>query len=290
MLAMTSKTPGSDIRPTLRDVISKAIVVAYKEDVSSLVSSLAAEGFDVEVLRTGYTDEEMTYSSQSRTFLSHRNAWRKAIDITGYTLICEADFVPCRGIGGFKVFWPWENTYSWGYLYQGSPRLLAMLGSEGFLRGHAAPMVCYVVNQTVACLMLQFFENQRENYNFRAYFTFEAHLQWYVTGFGAQAFIPLHHYGEHGGLPNPEHASFGALSREGRHRADNLKSSLHFLPLYARGSYLSFFRVRLAAHLLGFGRLLAGRWIIETNVYHLRRIDMLKMYLIGFRRLISWPL
>jgi hypothetical protein len=274
----------------LRDVISQAIVVAYQEDVDSLVTSLVAEGFDVDVLRTDYTSEEMTYSRASRCFLNHRNAWRKAVDVDAHTLICEADFVPCRGIGGFGVFWPLENPSAWGYLYQGSPRLIATMGPQKFLRGHAAPTVCYVVNSTVASLMLRFFDHQRDNYDLRTYFTFEAHMQWYLMSLGAEAFMPWYHYGEHGGLPNPEHARSGLTSNKGEHRADNLMSSLHFRPAYANGSYLSFLRVRFESRLMGFARLLTGRWIKKTNVYKCNGVDMARMYLIGLRRLISLPL
>ena len=32
-----------------------------------------------------------------------------ALESPSYTLICEADFVPCRGIGDFEVFWPIEK-------------------------------------------------------------------------------------------------------------------------------------------------------------------------------------
>ena len=114
----------------LREVISKAIIIAYREDVTKLVSSLTTEGFKVDVLRAEYTSEEMSYSKNSKTFVSHRKAWEKAAKTPDYTLICEADFVPCRGIADFDVFWPLENKYAWGYLYQGSPRLLAVVGPE----------------------------------------------------------------------------------------------------------------------------------------------------------------
>jgi hypothetical protein len=286
---MRGKAPRLKNRRILRDVIARVIVVAFREDVSRLVSSLASEGFKIDVLRPDYTKEEMTYSKNSRTFLNHRNAWQKAIDVNGYTLICEADFVPCRGIGDFEVFWPLENAHAWGYLYQGSPRLLAIVGSQRFLRGRAAPLVCYVVNKNVASLMLKFFDYAKEAYDFRSYFMFDAYLQRYVGVLGAEAFIPLYHYGEHGGLPNPEHATLGFLSNKGQHRADNLMSSLHFLPAYANGSYSSFIWVRLGAHLLGFARLMTGRWISRTNVYPLSPLDMFEMYLIGVWRLISLP-
>jgi hypothetical protein len=277
-------------RQSLRDVIDKVIVVAYREDVSDLVSSLKVEGFKVEVLRPKYTPEEMTYSKNSRTLLNHRSAWQRASQGTNYTLICEADFVPCRGIGDFEVFWPTEKVCAWGYLYQGSPRLLAMVGQRPYLRGHTAPLVSYVVNASVAELMIKFFEVEKKTYDLRSYFTFDAHLQWGVMGLGAEAYIPMRHYGEHGGIPNPEHERLGALPRAGRHRADNLMNSLHFLPQYANGSYLSYLQTRLGAHLLGFGRLLSGRWISSTDVYKFGGLDVVKMYLIGLRRLISLPL
>src|SRR5262249_37412065 len=148
-------------------------------------------------------------------------------------------------IGDFQIFWPLENERAWGYLYQGSPRLLAVVGSQRFLRGHTSPLVCYVINKTVAALMLTYFDQESKEYDLRTYFAFDSHLQWHVMGLGGEAFIPLRHYGEHGGLPNPEHASLGQLSNQGRHRADNLMSSLHFLPSYANGNYLWFLRVRL---------------------------------------------
>src|SRR5215471_3510097 len=140
---MMTKTRRLRSRPILRDVIDTVLVVAFKEDVSGLVSSLASEGFKTDVLRPDYTEEELTYCKNSKTFVSHRNAWQKAMDVNGYTLICEADFVPCRGIGEFEVFWPLENVQAWGYLYQGSPRLLALVGPQRFLRGRTAPLVCY---------------------------------------------------------------------------------------------------------------------------------------------------
>ena len=274
----------------LRDVIDKVIVVAYREDVTDLVSSFELEGFNVEISRPDYSAEEMTYSKNSRTFLNHRNVWKMALDSVSYTLICEADFVPCRGIGDFEVFWPIEKSCAWGYLYQGSPRLLALEGQRPFLRGHTAPLVSYVINRNVASLMLTFFEIEKEKHNFRSYFAFDAHLQWCVMGLGAEAFIPMHHYGEHGGVANPEHGRLASLPRDGNHHADNLMNSLHFLPPYANGSYLSYLRIRLSSHLLGFGRLLMGRWVSPTNVYHLSWLDVIKMYLIGLRRLISRPL
>ena len=52
------------------------------------------------------------------------------------------------------------NPLAWGYLYQGSPRLLALIGSQPFLRGHTAPLVAYVINQGVAEIFLWYYEGE----------------------------------------------------------------------------------------------------------------------------------
>ena len=102
---------------------------------------------------------------------------------------------------------------------------------------------------------------------------------------GAEAYIPLSHYGEHGGLPNPEHARLGRLPRAGVHRADNLAKRLRFLPEYAEGSYVKFFIERCKGRLLGWARLLSGRWVVRTDVYEISPMMMARMYVIGARRL-----
>jgi hypothetical protein len=200
---------------TFRDVVERAILLAWKEDVSPLVNALCQEGILSIVNRADYSAEELCFSRASRTFLNHRDAWEKASQLPGYTLICESDFVPCRGLGYFPVFWPTCDDNAWGYLYQGSPCLLALMISNGriFLRGHTAPLVAYVVNSTVAKVMLEFFEYEASRYDFREYFNFDAHLQWYIMGKGAKAFIPWRHYGEHGNLPNKEHPRLRKTSR-----------------------------------------------------------------------------
>lgn len=218
--------------------------------------------------------------------MNHRRAWEIAAGTQGYTLICEADFVPCNRLGDFPVFWSIANPMAWGYLYQGSPRLLAIVGPQRYLRGHCAPLVAYVVNQPVAECMLRFFDREIEEYGLQTYFTFDAHLQWWVMGRGAEAYIPLRHYGEHGGMPNPEHGLSGLVGRHGSHRADNLAGPLAFLPQYARGSWLSYRKERAVARALGWARLLTGRWIVDTNVYLRGLGSTVQMHWIGLRRLL----
>lgn len=271
-------------RPLLRDVVARSFILSYQEDVSSLENALQAEGLRPETRRARYDAVEQTYCRQYRCFLSHRNAWLRAAELEGSTLICEADFVPCAGLGGFPVFWPLNVPLAYGYLYQGSPRLL-WLAPDGLLRAHAAPMVAYVVNKDVARVFLEFFDAEMSTRTPLEYFTFDAHLQWFVMGRGAQAFMPLRHYGEHGGDPQPEHRRH-KLIRNVRHRADNLQAPLAFLPQYAKGSLLSFYRERIVARAYGLGRLFTGRWICETNVYDLHASDYLRMYRVGLQRLL----
>jgi hypothetical protein len=270
----------------LRDVVTKSLIVCYKEDVGELEAQLKLAGLAPTALRGAYTPEEQQYPLHIRCFMNHRNAWQIAAATPGYTLICEADFVPCRRLGELPVFWPLENPLAWGYLYQGSPRLLSLVGSMRFLRGHCAPTVSYVINQRVAEILLRFFDHEIREYGREKYFTFEAHLQWWVMGEGGEAYIPLRHYGEHGGLPNPEHAKSTMVRRAGRHRADNLVGPLAFLPQYARGSWAAFWLERANARVFGWARLLIGRWIIDTNVYTRDFRRTLDMQWIGLRRLL----
>ena len=97
--------------------------------------------------------------------------------------------------------------------------------------------------------------------------------------------MPCRHYGEHGGLPNKEHAAIGKLRQGGEHHADNLMAGLRFLPQYSRGSRLRFLLVRAKWRLLGIGRLLSGRWIVDTSVYDLSFRDRCRMFLAGAARL-----
>jgi hypothetical protein len=270
--------------------ISRSLIVCFRENVGPLEAALASAGLHPQVLRASYTSTELTFPAATRCLLSHRRAWQIAAASRGYTLICEADFVPCKTLGDLPVFWPTENPVAWGYLYQGSPRLLAILGPHRYLRGHCAPMVAYVVNSQVAECLLRFFEREIEEFGTQTYFTWDAHVPWWLMGEGAEAYIPLKHYGEHGGLPNPEHARSGVVTRAGHHRADNLAGPLAFLPQYARGSWLAYRRERAVARAMGWARLCTGRWISYTDAYPRSLKSTARMYWTGLCRLSSWSL
>ena len=83
--------------PPLRKLIKRTIILAYREDTSQLENTLRAAGLDPVIQRRTYTPTEQTYSRTIRCLLNHTDAWRAAAAATdGYTLILEADFVPCR--------------------------------------------------------------------------------------------------------------------------------------------------------------------------------------------------
>jgi hypothetical protein len=275
------------VTPTLSHVVGRSIILAWREDVDQLSTALKDEGLRPEIQRAAYTDEQAIFARNTRTFMNHCEAWKRAACYQDYSLVCESDFVPCAGLGSLPTFWPLENRLAWAYLYQGSPRILAAIGDRPFLRGHAAPLVAYVINATVANILIRFYDYELSKYDPREYFTFDSHLQWFAMGQGAEAYMPLRHYGEHGGLPNPEHGKVGRLPRAGAHRADNLVAPLKFLPSYAHGSRARYLLERSRARIYGLARLLSGRWVVRTNVYDFSLAARFRMYLIGARRLIG---
>jgi hypothetical protein len=274
-------------RRALRDVVTSSVIVAYKENVGQLERTLRSSGLNPSIYRAQYTKLEEQYAANTRCLMSHHAAWQIAKERRGYTMICEADFVPCVDVGSLATFWPLEHPLAWGYLYQGSPRLLAIIEPGKYLRGHCAPAVAYVINSSVAELFTRFFEDQMKSYDPFSYFTWEAHLQWWAMGQGTEAYIPMKHYGEHGGAPNPEHSQYRSAAHGGKHRADNLIDCLAFTPLYASRGRTAFARERFEARALGWCRLLTGRWIVDTNVYSRTTWETVRMYAIGLRRLLS---
>lgn len=273
--------------PRLSEVISQTYIVCHKEDVSDLHAALSEEGLNPSESRMAYSEEERNYHSSTKCFMNHASVWGKAASQPGYTLIVEADFVPCRGLGSLSTFWPTDDPEAWGYLYQGSPRLLALVGEDEFLRAHCSPTVAYVINSVVASKLVDFYKGEFGRHDPQTHYTFESHMQWWIMGQGGKAYMPARHYGEHGGQPNPDHAAVANLSRQGEHHADNLAAPLVFLPQYAEGSRLNYFRVRAVSKLLGVGRLATGRWVSVTDAYDLSRRDRLRMLWIGIKRLAS---
>lgn len=252
--------------PKIGDLVKRTIIVAYREDASALEKALEAEGLIPEVQRPTYTQEQMCYSRTIRCLLNHSAAWRKAAETPGCTLVVEADFVPCSGLAALPApFDPARHgPLAWAFLYAGGPRLLDVSDAP-FLQGHASCPVALLVSPGVAPHLVAFAERLlRETPDLTAYSQWDTVFQWYIMGSGARCYLPWRHYGEHGGLPNPEHnaTSAGLVARlglAGNHHAECLMGPLVFLPPYAEGSRSRFLRTRLVAKLVGLGRVLVGR-------------------------------
>ncbi len=249
---------GKGAAKALRDVSSGVVIVAHKEDTAPLRVVLEADGFSVDEVRGPYTSEQLAFSAIMRCFVNHANAWRIAVSRDRPTIIVEADFVPVRGFGNLPAPVPADRcSNSLAYLYSVGPQVWD-LATPSVARGHGGGMVALLIPPKVAELMLEFFHEELQNNPLGQYFPFDSKIGYWLKDRGVESYIPYRHYGEHGGMGNPEHVSAG-LGRP--HQADALQGPLAFLPMYAQGNALRFWKTRSRAHTWGVLRLLYGRFL-----------------------------
>ncbi len=211
---------------------SESIIVAHKEDTSSLEMSLRQEGFAVQVIRKEYSQRELGFSAIIRCLITHSCAWKVAAQRDTPTVIMEADFVPSRGFGSMPVPVPESRIHnSVGYLYACGPQIWD-IEDHRYARGHAGAMVALLIPPMVARALLEFFDEQMGNNPAGEYVPWDARVGYWLKERGMQSYIPYRQYGEHGGIQNPEHRVAG-LGRQ--HRADVLDGDLCFMPAYAQG-------------------------------------------------------
>jgi hypothetical protein len=282
--------------PPLRALASRVVILAYREDTGQLERCLRDQGLEPVVQRASYTPQELTYSRTIRCLLNHLAVWRDAAQAPGCTLVMEADFVPCRGFADLPApFDPARHgPLAWAYLYAGGPRILRVEPGP-FIGGHSACTVAMLISPQVAPLMVAFAEKlMAPPADLSAYSMWDTNLQWHVMGGGGRCYLPLRHYGEHGGEANPEHYAKkpGLVARLGisqNHHAECLMGRLAFLPPYAHGRLSRYLRKRALAKLVGFGRLCTGRVVPAKD--GLSAGQVVRAYWIGLRRLLSvhWP-
>jgi hypothetical protein len=212
----------------------------------------------VDDVRGPYTPEQLAYSSVVQALVNHANAWRIAAGRSLPTIVVEPDFVPVKGFGALPAPVPPENSgNSLAYLYSVGPEVWD-LAAANVARGHGGGAVALLIPPRVASLLLQFFDEELRANVSGKYRPWDSGMGYWLLQRGVESYIPYRHYGEHGGVGNPEHARFG-LGRA--HRADALQGKLAFLPTYARGSALRFRGTRIRARLWGVLRLVAGRFL-----------------------------
>jgi GR25 family glycosyltransferase involved in LPS biosynthesis len=121
-------------------------------------------------------------------------------------------------------------------------------------------MVAYIVTPQAAKYLIELAAEIRDKIGANNYSSWDSTIDSFLRQRKLKNYIPWRNYGEHGGLPNPEHRQ-NNLSQT--HRADILYNQLAFTPMYAgeKKDKLEFFWVRLQARSKGIARLLTGKFL-----------------------------
>ena len=257
----------------LRLLSSGVLIVAHKEDTTALRKTLLAEGFAVDEVRGPYTPKQLNFSASMRCRVNHANAWRIAAARDRPTIIVEADFVPVKGFGDLPAPIPADKINdSIAYLYSVGPQIWDLAGGN-VARGHGGGGVAKLIPPRVALLLLQLIDEELKRNPHGKYSALDTKIGYWLNERDVESYIPYRHYGEHGGFNNPEHVVAG-LGRP--HQADVLQGKLAFLPMYAKGSVLRFWKIRFRARLWGVLRLLCGRFLAWHDFVRSDRLQMIR--------------
>lgn len=241
---------------TVRAACGDSYLIRHREDIEELRRVLEEEGFRVQEVSGPYRPEMAEWSANTRCLVNHHNAWQRIAAGSRPALVVEADFVPVIGLGSLAIPCAAERLAdSLVYLYVCGPQLWDL---DGGLRGHGGASVAYMVSPQVARRLIEYAEIEIFATTPEKYMGWDASVGFWLNRRGVQTYLPYRDYGEHGGLPNPEHRQAGLRSH---HRADLLAARLAFLPTYARGSWLRFGWIRARARGWGMARLVAGRYL-----------------------------
>jgi hypothetical protein len=260
---------------SMRNACSGVLIVTYKEDTTELRATLEAEGLAAEEVKGPYTAEQLGYSAVMQALVNHANAWRIAAGRTKPTIVMEPDFVPVRNFGNLPVPVPGgQENNSLAYLYCVGPEIWD-LATPTIARAHCGGAVALLIPPRVAQLLLEFFEDELGANATGKYRPWDSGMGYWLLERGVESYMPFRHYGEHGGLGNPEHARFG-LGRN--HRADALFDSLAFLPVYAKGSRAKLWKDRIIGRAWGLLRLATGRLLRWHDLARSRngRLDLFR--------------
>lgn len=245
----------------LVNCINQVLIIAYKESTEQLEEVLTKEGFQCQVLRQETKPEFQDFSRSYLCLLNHRRAWEKATQVSQPTIIIEADFVPVVGFGKLPLpFNLYQGDIGISWLYNCAPQVYNV-SPDGYAEGFSTSTVAYIVTPQSARYLQELAEEIREKVGASNYSTWDSNIDSFLRSKKLKNYIPWRNYGEHGGLPNPEHRQ-NNLSKT--HRADVLYDKLAFTPMYAAGKKsgkLEFLAVRLKARFKGIARLVTGRFL-----------------------------
>ena len=247
---------------SLRQTIDQIFVIAYQEDTTLLESILTSEQIPYEVLRQVEGELPSDFSRSYACLMNHCKAWRKIVAAGKAALIIEADFVPVKGFANLPMPCDvMDNRTGVAWLYTCASQLYSVTAA-GFAEGFSVSTVAYIVTPNGAIGLLALAEKIRLKYGERSYGAWDSEVESFLRSCSLVCYIPFRNYGEHGGIPNPEHAQNRDRWKHSSscHRADRLYGELAFLPAYALNHW-ELRQVRLYARVKGLGRLLLGKFL-----------------------------
>ncbi|NEP16149.1 MAG: LPS biosynthesis glycosyltransferase [Leptolyngbya sp. SIO4C1] len=248
--------------PTLVKTIGSTFILAYKEDTARLETALTQSGCRCEVLRQVHRPGYERYSRSYLCLLNHRQAWESAVKSDQPTLIVEADFVPVQSFDKLPPpFDPADPDLGIAWLYTCAAQIYTIT-SNGYAQGYSTAMVAYVVTARSAQLLIELAEAVKADPGPDTYTPWDSGIEYYLRDRGLHNYVPWRNYGEHGGLPNPEHQQNNLSTT---HRADVLYGPLAFAPPYAiaagQPSQAQWLKTRGYGRLKGLGRLLLNKYL-----------------------------
>ncbi|MCY7407731.1 MAG: LPS biosynthesis glycosyltransferase [Alkalinema sp. CAN_BIN05] len=247
---------------SLRQTIDRTFVIAYQEDTTLLESIFHGEQLPYEVLRQVEGEIPSDFSRSYACLMNHCKAWRKIVAAGKAALIIEADFVPVKGFANLPMPCDvMDNRTGVAWLYTCASQLYSVT-ADGFAEGFSVSTVAYIVTPNGAVGLLALAEKIRLKYGERSYGAWDSEVESFLRSRSLVCYIPFRNYGEHGGIPNPEHAKNRDRWKHfsSCHRADRLYGELAFLPAYALNRW-ELRQVRLYARMKGLGRLFLGKFL-----------------------------
>lgn len=248
----------------LVEAIDQILVIAHREDTTELETALQATKVKYQVLRQQHRPEYADYSRSYLCLLNHRQGWALASSATKPTLIVEADFVPVANFSRLPVpFDPEQTKLGIAWLYTCAPQVYRIV-SGGYATGYSTSMVAYVMSPASAQFLMEVADAVGRDPGPYTYTPWDSGLDYSLRDSGFINYVPFRNYGEHGGVPNPEHRD-NKLSTT--HRADVLYGPLSFQPFYARQGETgkprlkAYLQGRLYGRMKGLGRFLLGKYL-----------------------------
>jgi GR25 family glycosyltransferase involved in LPS biosynthesis len=256
---------------TLAHHLQSVYIIAHREPTQQLETVLTQMQLPYKVLRQTPTPELQAYSASYRCLLNHQSAWAEIAQSNQPCLILEADFVPVQNFAQMPLPCPIETeTTGIAWLYTCAPQIYTVT-PERYAPGFSASTVAYMLTPAAAQALLDFSAWLSQNPT--QYSAWDCELEEFLRQRHFINYVPFRNYGEHGGIPNPEHRQHGLSPI---HRADALYDRLAFRPLYAKTAW-EYYQERTKARFKGILRLLTGRFlrpaICRTSSYPWRLLS-----------------